>query len=228
VRVEDPTLLAELKSKAINEADRISQLPYMPAFENYQNKIEELKEYYPQIKAKYRRNIDIMIKTKEIESVLAKLPNSAVYDAYVKEKLYVQVIPVSDSYSEIKDQIESALISLGSFKQVYSDNFFGNLDSVHIELIDQLNSYDEMLSKVRRNTFSFEPFVESLNNALAQIKSVPKESLLSELQNIDENMKSLYLFASEGEEKTVYGVFKKKIVNFGKIYGSTGVMSWEE
>ena len=228
LRVEDPTLLGELKSKAVNEADRISQLPFMPAFENYQKKIEELKEYYPQIKAKYRRNIDVMIKTKEVELVISELPNCAVYDAYLKEKSYIQVVPESDSYSEIKDHIEFALISLGSFKQVYSDNFFGNLDSVHIELIEQLNSFDEMLSKVRRNTFSLEPFVESLNSALAQIKSVSKESILPELQQIDENMKSLYLFASEGEEKTVYGVFKKRIVNYGKIYGAMGDMSWEE
>jgi len=70
--------------------------------------------------------------------------------------------------------------------------------------------------------------VESLNSALAQIKSIPKESILPELQQIDENMKSLYLFASEGEEKTVYGVFKKRIVNYGKIYGTTGTVSWEE
>lgn len=180
LRVEDPTLLEELKSLAVKEADRISQLPFMPAFDNYLSKIEELKEYYPQIKTKYRRNIDIMIKTKEIEAVLDKLPNSAVYDAYLKEKNFIKTIPESDSYSEIKNQVEASLISMGSFKQVYADNFFGNLDSVHIELIDELNSYDEMLSKIRRNTFSFEPFVESLKTALAQIKSVPKESVLPE------------------------------------------------
>jgi hypothetical protein len=228
LRVEDPTLLEELKTKASQEAERISQLPFMDAFAVYQAKVQELKEYYPQIKKKYRRNIDIMIKTKEIDEVLERLPNSAVYDAYLKEKAFTEIVPESDSYSEIKDQIEASLISLGSFQQVYSENFFGNLDSTHIELIDQLTSYDEMLSKIRRNTFSFGPFVEGLNDALGQIKSVPKESVLPKLEQIDNNMKSLYLYASEGEERTVYGVFKKRIVNQGKIYGATGVVSWEE
>ena len=76
--------------------------------------------------------------------------------------------------------------------------------------------------------FHLQPFIENLNTALGQIKSVSKESVLSDLQQIEENMQKIYLFASEGETQNVYGVFKKRIENHGKIFGVAGNKSWEE
>jgi hypothetical protein len=169
-----------------------------------------------------------MIKSKELEAAIEELPESAAYDAYLKEKSYVQLVPMSDSYSAIKEEVESALISTGAFKQIYSDNFFGTLDTIHIEIINQMNEYNELLSEIRRNEYSFETHINALSTALEQIKSVPKESVLSELQDIEQNLKDLYLFASEGKEQSVYGVFNTRIVNYGKIFGSTGQKSWEE
>jgi competence protein ComGC len=228
IRVEDPTLLDELKSMTENSINNIKQLQFMTAFENYQNQIDSLRGFYPQVKAKYRRNIDVTIKTKEIEAILDEIPTSAAFDAYLKTKSYVDVVPQSDSYSEIKDEIESALLSMGAFRQIYKDSFFGNLDTVHIELIGQLNEFNEMLSTIRRNTFSFDYHIDKLNTALSQIKSVPKESVLPTLQQAEEDLKTTYLFASEGKEKSVYGLFATRIVNYGKIYGSIGRKSWEE
>jgi competence protein ComGC len=227
-RVEDQTLLEELKSKAVTESDRISKLPFMNAFSNYEKQIESIREFYPEVKAKYRRNIDVMIKTKELEAAIEKLPESAAYDAYLQEKAYVQLVPMSDSYSAIKEEVESALISTGAFKQIYSDHYFGALDTIHIEIINQMNEYNELLSEIRRNEYSFETHINALNKALEQIKSFPTESVLAELQDIEENMKDLFLFASEGKEQAVYGVFNTRIVNYGKIFGTTGRKSWEE
>ncbi len=64
IRVEDPTLLDELKSMTENSTNNIKQLQFMAAFENYQNQIDSLSGFYPQVKAKYRRNIYVTIKTK--------------------------------------------------------------------------------------------------------------------------------------------------------------------
>jgi hypothetical protein len=228
LRVEDPTLLAELKIRAMQIVDRVGQLAFMDAFKNYEQQIAALNEYYPGIKNDYRRNIDVMIQTKEVEAAIEKLPSSAAFKAYLNEKTLCETIPVSDSYSEIKQQIESALLGLGTFKQVYGENFFGNLDSVHIEIINQLSTFDEILSTIKKNTFSFQPYIAGLNNALEQIKSVSKESVLPQINQIDEDMKNLYFFSSEGETKTVYGIFKKQIVNQGKIFSATGRKSWEE
>ena len=228
IRVEDPTLLEELKTMADPSAESIGQLPFMEAFENYQNQVDSLRGFYPQIKTKYRRNIEVTIKTKEIEAVLEKLPTTAVFDAYLKTKDYADIVPQSDSYSQIKDLTESTLISIAAFKQIYEDSFFGNLDTVHIELIGQLDQFNELLSGIRRNQFSLDYHIESLNAALSQIKSVPKESVLSSLREIEGNLQTAYLFASEGRDKSVYGLFATKIVNFGKIDGPTGRKSWEE
>jgi hypothetical protein len=228
IRIEDPTLLDELLSMTEKTTNDIKQLQFMEAFENYQNQVDSLRGFYPQIKAKYRRNIEITIKTKEIEAVLEKIPSTAAFDAYLKTKSYVDVVPQSDSYFEIKDQIKSTLISVGAFKQIYGDSFFGNLDSVHVDLIGELNQFNELLSDIRKNTFSLDYHIEILNTALSQIKSVPKESVLPTLLQIEEDLKTTYLFASEGKEKSVYGLFATKIVNYGKIDGPTGRKSWEE
>jgi hypothetical protein len=91
-----------------------------------------------------------------------------------------------------------------------------------------MNEYNELLSEIRRNEYSFETHINALNKALEQIKSFPTESVLAELQDIEENMKDLFLFASEGKEQAVYGVFNTRIVNYGKIFGTTGRKSWEE
>jgi ASC-1-like (ASCH) protein len=200
----------------------------MAAFNNYQEQIDSLREYYPQIKAQYRRNIEVTIKTKEIEAVLDQLPKSAAFDAYLKTKSFVEVVPQSNSFFEIKEKTESALINTGAFKQIYGDNFFGNLDTVHVELIEQLNQFNEILSNIRRNKITLDYHIEQLNTALSQIKSVPKESVLPTLQQVEEDLTAAYLFASEGKEKSVYGLFATQVVNYGKIYGPTGRKSWEE
>ena len=143
-------------------------------------------------------------------------------------KPFATEIPVTDSYSEIKDQVESTLLSTGAFRQIYGDNFFGNLDTLHIEIIAHLNEYNEILSKIRRNQFSFDTYIDNLNTALTQIKAVPKESVLPVLEQVEENLNNIYLFASEGKEQSVYGLFSTRIVNFGKISGPIGQKSWEE
>jgi len=228
IRVEDPTLLDDLKAMSDPSADDIRQLEFMAAFQNYQTQIDTLRRYYPHIKAKYRRNIEITIKTKEIEAVLEELPSTAVFDAYMKSKSFVDIVPQSDSYSEIKNNIESTLISVAAFKQIYKDSFFGNLDTVHVELINQLNQFNDILSQIRRNTFSLDYHIENLNSALSQIKSVPKESVLPTLLKVEENLQTAYLFASEGKEKSMYGLFATRVINYGKIDGPTGRKSWEE
>jgi hypothetical protein len=228
IRVEDPTLLAELKVMSENSVNSLKQLPFMAAFENYQNEIDSLRGFYPEIKTKYRRNIEVTIKTKEIEAVLDEVPTGTAFSAYLKTKSYVDDIPQSDSYSEIKDKTESALLSTGAFIQIYGDSFFGNLDSVHVDLIRELNQFNEILSNIRKNKFSLDYHIEQLNAALSQIKSVPKESVLPTLQQIQQDLTTTYFFASEGKEESVYGLFATKVINYGKISGTTGQKSWEE
>ena len=85
-----------------------------------------------------------------------------------------------------------------------------------------------MLSTIRKNNFSLDYHIEQLNSALSQIKSVPKESVLPTLQQVQDDLTTTYFFASEGKEKSVYGLFATKVINYGKIYGTTGRKSWEE
>jgi hypothetical protein len=135
---------------------------------------------------------------------------------------------VTDSYSEIKDDIASSLIATGSFIQVYEGQFFGKLDTLHLEMIAQLEDFNNILSSVRRNTFDFNWAIEQLNQSISRIKSVQGSAVLPTLKAVEADLKDLFIFASEGDEKTVYGIFNMSVVNHGKVYGRTAIKSWEE
>ena len=85
--------------------------------------------------------------------------------------------------------------------------------------------FDELLLKVRRLPKSivlFKQDVELFNQLLADIKTQNDPNLAS----IERQLGEIYLFASEGSSESRYGVFNKKIVNFGFI--DRGLKSWEE
>jgi len=226
--VEDPTLLTDLKDMASKEVEAIKQLPFIEPFEEYSNRLDSLQSYYMIVKRENRRNLDITIKTKELDEVIKKSKETTAFDAYVNLASYANNIPPSRSYSQIMEESETALVSLGVFRQMYQDNIFGNLDTVHVKIIDYLNEFNDLVSSIRGNRFSFDWAIEDLNSALNNIKNIPASEVIPGLQNIEENMKSVFLFASEGQEKNVYGVFTTKIVNHGKVYGTTARKSWEE
>jgi Tfp pilus assembly protein PilE len=228
ITVEDPTLLADLKAVAAKEAESINQLPFLQAFAAYDIELDSLQNYYMMVKRTYRRNLDITIKTKELDEVINKSKTTTAFESYYKLQSFADDIPQTTSYSQIKAESEAALISLGGFIQIYENNIFGNLDTVHVKIIEYLNEFNGLVSQVRRNRFSFDWAIESLNSALSRIKNVPASDVVPKMRNIEKNMGSVFLFASEGLDKNVYGVFTTKIVNHGKIFGTTGRKSWEE
>jgi hypothetical protein len=226
--VEDPTLLAELKDMATKEAESAKQLPIIQSFSEYEEGLDSLQQFYMMVKKQYRRNLDITIKTKELDDVIDKTKEVLAYESYSKLKAFAEEVPSSNSYSQIKAKSEDALVSVGSFIQIYENNIFGNLDTVHIKIVDHLNEFNQILSKIRRNRYSFDWAIDNLSSSLTKIKSIPTETVIPSLKKIEENLKVVFLFASEGKEIPVYGVFKTKIVNNGKVYGTTGRKSWEE
>ena len=226
--VEDPTLLTELKQMATKETDQIKQNPILQAFSEYEGELDSLQRFYMMVKKSNRRNLDITIKTKELDDAIEKIKEVLAFDSYIKINSFVKDIPTTNSYSLIKDRTEDALVSVGSFIQIYENKIFGNLDTIHVEIIDYLTEFNDILSKVRRNKFSFDWAINDLNSSLNKIKSLAKETVLPSLRRSEENLKNIFLFASEGKEVPIYGVFKMKIVNNGKVYGKSGRKSWQE
>ena len=53
-------------------------------------------------------------------------------------------------------------------------------------------------------------------------------NLVEMLAQEEHKLQDLFLFASEGKDESVYGIFSTNIVNQGKMYGRTGEKSWEE
>lgn len=227
LRVEDPTMLKQIKEQTAAQVDLAGQLAFIDHFAEYDKTLDSLHTFYMEVKANYRRNLDVTIKTKELDELIPRLRDVGAFAAYKSLKQFVDVVPTSDSYSEINDLISDGIISSGSFIQIYQDNFFGKLDTLHQELLMHLDDFDNIVSEVRRNTYSFAWAKDKLNSEISQIKNIPASEVAPPLEQIKAGLEEAFIYASEGEERSVYGIFSTQIQNHGKVFGRSATKSWE-
>ena len=141
---------------------------------------------------------------------------------------FIDKVPNNKSFSEVKELVNDALVSVGSFKQIYGERIFGNLDSIHVKIINELKDFNTIIAEIRKNTYTFDNYISDLDQSMSQIKSVNASAILPPLEKAETGLSDAFLFASDGMERTVYGIFSTKIMNEGKVYGKTGRKSWEE
>ena len=227
--VEDPTLLDEIKEQAMSQVETIKNLPFFETYKTYLNILDSLNTYATEVKIKYRRNAEVHFKTKDIDAVINNLKTTSTLSSYESLYKFVSEVPSSNSYSEIKAMVENTLLGIGLFKQIAETQIFGKLDTVHLELIGEMDDFNELLSGIRKNTHSFDNHKTLIYEALTQIKSNSSgANLVETLAKTELVLQDLFLFASEGKDESVYGIFSTKIINQGKMYGRTGEKSWEE
>jgi hypothetical protein len=228
LRVEDPSLLKQIKEYTAPQIELAGQLAFLNHFYEYDKSLDSLQKFYLEVKKNYRRNLDVTIKTKELDEVIPRLRDVNAFSAYKSLKAFRDVVPVSDSYSEIQELISESLIASGIFAQIYQDNFFGKLDTLHQELLFHIDDFERIISEIRGNTYSFNWANEKFNNELRQIESASAGEVVPALEQIKSGLEEAFIYASEGEERTSYGIFSTHIVNHGKVYGRSSVKSWEE
>ncbi len=225
VKIESPILLDELKEKLTPVVDETKNLASMSAFKMYVNALDSLDAKGYSIRKRLRKNTDIFIAYKQMEEVIKRFKDIIVVTAYTDLETMIQRVPQSESFSELKEITEKSLAGIQVFNQAYSQNTFGNLDSLHRDLTNAIFEYDSLLSKVRRlpkDIVNLEEDKVQLDQLLGNIKNAAD----SNLGSLEEQIGKIFLFTSEGTTETKYGVFKKKIVNFGYI--TRGSKSWEE
>jgi hypothetical protein len=228
-KVESPVLLNELREMAAPVVNSISELPILPAFQVYKDTLESIKEKGYAIRKKIRRNTDIFIMYKQVEEIINKFNEISVFSAYTDLTTFMNSVPVTESYSDIKLNTENALNGIRIYHQAYKENFFGNFDSLHIDLVEALGEFNELMSNVRKlpkDVSNFDNDINNINSLQAQIKNIPTESMLNKMKIIEENLGNIFLFASEGKNIKIYGIFNKQIENQGYIYKDS--KSWEE
>jgi hypothetical protein len=226
--VEDPTLVAELSEKVMPVVEEINQMDFLNAFRTYNAQLDSLKKFYMEVKASYRKNSEVFIKTKEMDAEIANLHGTTAFEAYTDLNNFVTRVPNNTSFSDIKDMVDDGLLAVGSFRQIYGEKIFGNLDSTHATIINELNNFNDLVSGIRRNTFSFDNHIVDLEQTMGQIKAVNSAAILPGLEKAEQSLQDAYLLASDGVEETRYGIFKTKIQNEGKVYGKTARKSWED
>jgi len=226
--VEDPTLLEDVRERALVSVEEIKALPFFETYKNYSNLLDSLNAFAFEVKTKYRRNAEIHFKTKDVEALITELKSTSTMSSHESLYKFASEVPSSNSFSEIRDMAESALLGVGLFKQVVETSLYGKQDTVHLELLSELDNYNELLSEIRRNEYSFDENKTQLEDALLQIKSkISGSGLVEKLAKTEQDLQEIFLFASDGKDERVYGVFTTSIVNQGRMYGRTGEKSWE-
>jgi len=229
VKVESPVLFTRLSERVKPVVETSKGLPFIPYFQAYLDSVDGIMAKAAVIKKRLRKNTDIFIKNKEMEEVVKKLPTTSEMDAFQSFNGFVETAGTTQSYSTIKDHLESSLTGIRILKQMYADKMFPNIDSLHNDLLDHLTEYNEILSKVRRlprDITNFEKEMEALSNINANMKSVPSSIVDEKLIPIENEIAVLFQYASEGDTEPVLAVFNKKVQNFGYIYQDS--KSWEE
>ena len=226
IRVESPVLVSEIKEKIAPIAKEINTLPNMPIFDAFFDTLQSIKNKAEFTRKAIKRNTDIFIKYKEIEEVVGKFSDISVGTAYLNLKKFATQAPNEESYSLIKDQLESAFDGGRIFYQAYNENIFGNLDSLQRDLKNKMEEFNSLIDEVKRlpeEVKKYDVEFAEIDNLIEQMK---KTNIAPQMNKINQEMEKTLVFVAEGFEKSVYLIFNKKIKNLGFIYKDK--KSWEE
>ncbi len=229
VKVESPVLLKELKEKVEPVAREAAAFTFLPPFGAYADTLAVIHKKALDIKKKIRRNIEITIKNKEIDESFGKYRESTEYAAYKDLKDFIDVAQNSLSFSDIVEASEKGRNAISIFKQIYGENLFNNIDSIHAKIKADLEEYNSILAKVRRlprGVENFEKDIAVLDALVARMKEAKSTTDVAKLSDLQKQLEELILFAADGITIPQYYIFKKSIKNVGYIYKNT--RSWEE
>ncbi len=233
VKIESPVLVAELKDRLMPIVDEVKQMPFMPAFEEYLSMYDSVLNKANIIRKKFRKNTDLFILYKELEGEGSKYADLSVVSAYKDLKDFVETVPQSESFSEMKKMTENSLNGVRIFNQAYTENVFGNLDSVHTKVVKKMDEFNDLLDQIRKKSRRARKILgdlkaerQAMDSLFTRIKTAGDPATIEKLKEMEKALGETFLFASEGKKIRVYGVFDKEIKNFGYIYKD--VKSWEE
>jgi len=225
VKVESSVLIDELKERVQPIIEDLQALPIASAFEAYFNMLEGVKNTAFEARQALRRNTDVFIKFKEIEEIINRYEDISVTMAYRDLDKFMSVVPGSESYSEIKDQLGSVLNGVRLLNQAYSMQNFGRLDTLQRDLLVTMDQYNILLDGIRRLPKEARKY-ETEMNEIKRLESKLKGLDVAEpLSKIEEQIGNALIFAAEGKEVRVYGFFNKRIKNYGYVYRDD--KSWE-
>ncbi len=229
VKVESPLLVKEIKEKLMPLAEQISSLDFIPHYLEYKDSLDSILEKGKFIKSVIRRDLNITIKNKEIEEVNNKYYKGSEHTAADNLVKFVEAVRSSNSFSDLKQNIENARNAVGIFKQVYDGQVFANIDSLSRDIKDHLTEYNQILDEKRRLPKEVQKFnleAIGLDQISEKIKQMSPSTNVDNLSVLQSNLEETLLYASQGESIRVYGIFKKSLQNFGYIYKNS--KSWEE
>lgn len=229
VKIESPILLNEFKAKAQLVTKDIKSLPILPAYKEYIEKVAFLKDKGMRVRKELKKNTDIFIKYKELEEFLKNFDNLKVIEAYNNFNAFVETANNTESYSDLNLKVENSLNASRIFNQAYSENVFGNLDTLHAELIGYLNEFNQLMRSERRlpeGITNFDQDISQINDLSSRIKNIASPGLIDHLVEIESSLSELFLFAEEGLDVSTYVFFKKRLETEGYIFKD--IKSWEE
>ena len=231
IKVESPVLLGELKQKSQPVVDEVNQMLFLNTMGQYLNMLDSVKTKTNLIRQKYRKNTDLFIAYKELEGLTKRYNKISVVTAYQDLEKFRTITPKCQSFSVIKDLVENSWKAIQIYNQAYSENTFGNLDSLHKKVQNKLAEVKDIILKIKKHNRrakvqTLEPEQSVLDSLLKTFEAKKDAALLSKMKKVEKELQDIFVFAKKGKKIRVYWIFNKKIKNFGYIYKD--VKSWEE
>jgi len=227
IKIESPVLVAELSNSVKPITEEINDLPILPAFNALFDTLQQIKNKAQDTRKILRKNTDIFIKFKEIEEIVGKFSSEMFLgSSYHDFDSFVKVIPLEVSYSEIQSQLKNAFIAGELFYDAYEKQSFGKLDSLQKDIKVKMEEFNGLLDEVKRlpeEVKKYDSEFIKLDQLVTDIKNL---KVLDQLEKINQNLEEALIFAAEGSDRRVYGIFSKQIKNMGYIYKDK--KSWEE
>ena len=121
---------------------------------------------------------------------------------------------------------KNAFIGGGLFYDAYEKQDFCKLDSLQKDLKVAMEEFNGLLDEVKRLPEDIQKYnaeFAAVDQLVLQIKSL---SVLTKLDKINQELEEALVFAAEGSDQRVYGIFYKRLKNLGYIYKDK--KSWEE
>lgn len=228
VKIESPVLVEELLQQVKPIADELAKLEFISYYKEYSDSLQSVFQKSSDIRSKIR-SLEITVKNKEIEEKVNKYNSSSEYMAAKNIREFIDLAGKSKSYSVLKEYTEKARNAVGIFEQIYSQQLFGNIDTLQADIKADLDEYNQILSEIKRLPKEIENFSEEtirLNKIILKLKQKSATNSDENLNALKLKLEESLLFVSTGTTQRVFGIFEKAIENFGYVYHNS--KSWEE
>lgn len=230
--VESPNLLNLFHKRFLEDVQPIRDFPFYHKINEIDTVFSQTLDRLNNNKNLLRRYTDLLLNIKEISAEMESPSNSIFYKYSKNVQEFISLLDHDKKLSVLKPAIEDILNPLDTLATHIQDNDTKDLQELLDYYNDKLLKVDSLIAgtrlpsrlrkKIQSNAEIFKPSFD----ILAEINKSLDPTYAKALHDAAKSLGKDLLNALEGENETMYVIFKKKHINHGFI--KDGEKSWEE